>query len=136
MANILLVEDEPDTCYALAQVLSSAGHDIVEADSAPDAAERLAEQDFDLLVCELQLSHGQASEVLDHARQQTPRPRVIAICGGGLAGSAQHVAAAKALGAAAILQKPFDSETLIAAARLLSEARKDGARPASQARPG
>src|SRR5277367_1101670 len=96
MANILLVEDEPDTRYALAQVLSSADHDIVEADSAPDAAERLAEQDFDLLVCELQLSHGQASEVLDQARQRTPQPRVIAICGGGLAGSAQHVTAAKA----------------------------------------
>jgi len=135
MANILLVEDEPDTCYALAQVLSSAGYDIVEADSAPGAARRLAEQDFDLLVCELQLSHGQASTILDQARQRSPRPRVIAICGGGLAGSAQHVAAAKALGAAAVLHKPFDSDTLIAAARLLSDARTDGARPAPETRP-
>jgi CheY-like chemotaxis protein len=109
MAHILLVEDEPDTRYALAQVLSDAGHDIVEADSAADAAPLLEEQDFDLLICELQLAHN-----------QSPRLDVIGICGGGLARSAHHVAAAKAAGAVAILQKPFDSETLVAAAARLS----------------
>jgi CheY-like chemotaxis protein len=120
MAQILLVEDEPETRYALAQVLSNAGHDISEADSAPSAARLLARQEFDLLICELQLSHGQASAILDQAHRQPHRPTVIAICGGGLAGSAQHVANAKALGATTILHKPFDSETLIAATQCLS----------------
>jgi CheY-like chemotaxis protein len=121
MAHILLVEDEPDTRYALAQVLSNAGHDIVEADSAADASPLLEEQEFDLLICELQLAHDQASRILDQARRQTKRPGMIAISGGGLAGSARHVATAKALGVAAILHKPFDSETLVAAAQRLSE---------------
>jgi DNA-binding NtrC family response regulator len=119
MAHILLVEDEPDTRYALAQVLSSAGHDIVEADSADDAAELLAQKDVDLLVCELQLSHGQAPGILDEVRKRNPTLDVIAICGGGLAGSARHVEAARAAGVAAVLHKPFDSETLVAVAEHL-----------------
>ena len=120
MAHILLVEDEPDTRYALAQVLSNAGHDIVEADSAADAAPLLEEQDFDLLICELQLAHDQAAAILERASRQIPRLGVIGICGGGLARSAHHIAAAKAAGAVAILHKPFDSETLVAAAERLS----------------
>ena len=129
MAHILLVEDEPDTRYALAQVLSSAGHEIVEAGSAADAAQLLAGADVDLLVCELQLSGGQAPGILDEARKRKPRLDVIAICGGGLAGSARHVEAARAAGVAAVLHKPFDSETLVAVAEhLLGHGRRAAAR--------
>jgi DNA-binding NtrC family response regulator len=120
MAYILLVEDEPETRYALAQVLRDAGHDVDEADSAADAAPLLEEQDFDLVICELQLAHDQAAIILEQARRHTPRVGVIGIYGGGLAGSAHHVATAKAAGAVAILHKPFDSETLVAAAARLS----------------
>lgn len=126
MAHILLVEDEPDTRYALAQVLSSVGHKVVEADSAAGASELLAERDVDLLVCELQLANDQAMHILAEARQRTPRLDTIVICGGGYARSARNnVAAARTLGAAAILQKPFDSDTLIAVADNLLEEHRD-----------
>jgi DNA-binding NtrC family response regulator len=126
MAHILLVEDEPDTRYALAQVLGSVGHKIVEADSAVGASRLLAEREVDLVVCELQLANDQAAHILEEARRHTPRLDTIVICGGGLARSSRNnVAAARTLGAAAILQKPFDSDTLIAVTDNLLEEHRD-----------
>jgi DNA-binding NtrC family response regulator len=115
MAHILLVEDEPETCYALAQVMNDAGHALTEADSAASAGRLLAEYKFDLLICELQLAHGQAPAILAEAQRRAPRLGLVAIGGDGLAGSARDMAQATALGAAAILHKPFESETLLAA---------------------
>jgi two-component system cell cycle response regulator len=130
MARILVVEDEPETRYALTQVLSGRGHRLVEADGAAATVERLGEQAFDLLICDLHMAHGQGVAVLAEVRRQRPDLEVLAIAGGGLAGGIDRIAQAKALGATVILHKPFDSETLIAAAErlLAAPARGEAAR--------
>ena len=112
MARILLVEDEPDTSYALTAVLGGAGYDVDTADDVESALERLADQSYDLMVCDLQLAHNQASVVL--AAAQTAELGAVAISGGGLAAAADQLRQAKALGAAGVLYKPFESETLLA----------------------
>jgi DNA-binding NtrC family response regulator len=113
MARILLIEDEPDTSYALTQVLSGAGHDVDEADSAESGLERLADQAYDLMICDLQLAHGQAPALLEAAREAASWTAAVAVSGGGLAGAIEQVRQAKALGAAGVLHKPFESETLL-----------------------
>lgn len=113
MARILLIEDEPDTSYALAQVLGTAGHEVDEVDSATSGLERLADQTYDLVICDLQLSHGQAPTLLRAASEAAPAPVVVAVAGGGLAGAKEQVRQARALGAQAVLYKPFESDTLL-----------------------
>ncbi|MBV8170040.1 MAG: response regulator [Alphaproteobacteria bacterium] len=112
MARILLIEDEPDTSYALTAVLNGAGYDVDTADGAESALERLADQPYDLMVCDLQLAHNQASAVLAAAR--TAELDAVAISGGGLAAAADQLRQAKALGAAGVLYKPFETATLLA----------------------
>jgi DNA-binding response OmpR family regulator len=121
MARILLIEDEPDTSYALTQVLGGAGHDVDAVDAIGSARERLDTQTYDLMICDLQLAHGQAAALLAAAR--STELDAIAISAGGLATSADQLRTAKALGAAGVLHKPFETETLLAAvARVLEGA--------------
>lgn len=128
MATILVVEDEPEIRYALSRVLVSAGHEVTEVERAEDCALLLNEQRFDLMICDLQLAHDQARQVLAQARPQAAELAVLAITGGGLAASASNVERAKALGASVILHKPFDSETLIAVAERLLESQTSAGR--------
>jgi len=95
MARILLIEDEPDTSYALTAVLCGAGHDVDTADGVGSALERLADQPYDLMVCDLQLAHNQASVVL--AAAQTADLGAVAISGGGLAAAADKLRQEKAV---------------------------------------
>jgi DNA-binding NtrC family response regulator len=113
MARILLIEDEPDTSYALTQVLVGAGHAVDTDDGAASALERLGDRPYDLMICDLQLAHNQASALLAAARAAALD--VVAISGGGLATSADQLRQAQALGAAGVLHKPFETETLLTA---------------------
>jgi len=112
MARILLIEDEPDTSYALTAVLCGAGHDVDTADGVESALEHLSDQVYDVMICDLQLAHNQAPVLL--AAAQVAGLDAVAISGGGLAASADQLRQAKALGAAGVLHKPFESETLLA----------------------
>ncbi|GBE54692.1 transcriptional regulatory protein AfsQ1 [archaeon BMS3Bbin15] len=63
MANILIVDDEPDTVTLLERILEIEGYDIIKAYSGKDALDRLAELDVDLVILDIMMPGMDGYEV-------------------------------------------------------------------------
>jgi DNA-binding NtrC family response regulator len=74
---LLVVDDEPAARSTLALLLRKRGHQVVEADGVAEAARRLAEAAFDLVVTDLRMPDGDGLEVLRAAKAQDPTTEVI-----------------------------------------------------------
>lgn len=53
MARILIADDEESLCHFLSRALTSRGHVVTMVHTGTDALEKLAEQDFDLLLSDV-----------------------------------------------------------------------------------
>jgi DNA-binding response OmpR family regulator len=114
MAHILLVEDTSELRVLLRFVLERMGHKVIEAGDARRAAELLGQQAFDLLITDIVLPEDDGLTLVRAAKAQTPSPLVLAMSGVG----AQFPAAitlklSEALGADAILYKPFHNDEFV-----------------------
>src|SRR5262249_34725194 len=110
LLQILLVEDEPDTRKFVAEALTEAGHDVVEAVDGAAAVERASLRAFDLVVCDLRLPKVAGLTVFRKSRHLSPRTDVILMTSFG--DVAEAVAALKE-GAYDYLTKPFDPDELV-----------------------
>ncbi|MGA2152531.1 MAG: response regulator [Geobacteraceae bacterium] len=64
MAKLLVVDDESNIRRLYSQELSEEGHQVVTAASATEAAEKLGESDFDLVVLDIKLKNESGLELL------------------------------------------------------------------------
>jgi len=64
MARLLVVDDESNIRLLYSQELSDEGYQVVTAASAAEAAERLAESDFDLVVLDIKLKNESGLDLL------------------------------------------------------------------------
>ena len=64
MARLLVVDDESNIRLLYSQELSEEGHQVVTAASAVEAAEKLAESDFDLVVLDIKLKNESGLDLL------------------------------------------------------------------------
>jgi DNA-binding NtrC family response regulator len=106
-ADILIVEDERNLAYTLAQALrrtSGEEFTVVICSSAGEALLLLSVQPFDLVISDLRLPGMSGLELLSKVRQDYPDIRTILMTG---FGTEQVEAAAKQL-TDAYLTKPFD----------------------------
>ena len=104
MANILLVDDEPDVLHMLSQVIATAGHDVMTIERGAAAVSKLQEVTFDLMIADIRMSPMDGMEVLTAARRLKPDMPVIILTA--YTGDATRQTAMK-LGAYAYLTKPF-----------------------------
>jgi DNA-binding NtrC family response regulator len=109
MARILIADDHDSLRRGLAQALTEAGHDIVEAPHGNAAIERLHEGNFDLVVSDLRMGGSTGLEVLKTTRSLHPSCAVILMTAFGTVSTA--VEAMKA-GAFDYVQKPFEIEEM------------------------
>jgi CheY-like chemotaxis protein len=127
MARILVVDDEPEIRDLCALTLREAGHHVVLADNGQSALDihRIAPQDLVLLDMFMPIKDG--LETLGALKQTARAPKVIAVSAGWRV-TGRRVAAdqgpprdvldeARALGADAVLHKPFDPDDLVRAVR-------------------
>jgi PAS domain S-box-containing protein len=63
--RILLVEDNPDTLRALAQILGARGHQVTTAGRLSEALRAAADQRFDLLLSDIELPDGTGLELME-----------------------------------------------------------------------
>ena len=64
MAKLLVVDDESSIRLLYSQELTEEGHQVVTAASAAEAAEKLEESDFDLVVLDIKLKNESGLELL------------------------------------------------------------------------
>lgn len=114
--RILLVEDEPDLLRDLSHGLTLKGYAVDTADNGTDAYLAAFDEDYDLIVLDLNLPGMSGLALLSALKQEKPQARVLIL-------SANHSLDTKLsgfdLGASDYLTKPFHFEELEARIRVL-----------------
>jgi DNA-binding NtrC family response regulator len=114
MHRILVVEDDPATSRMVMMALRSAGHSPAAARNCREARRMIAEETFDLLLCDLYLGDGTGLELLRENRARPSPPPVVMFTA---QGSVETAVEAIREGAFDYLAKPFKIQDLLALAR-------------------
>ncbi len=83
MLNILLVDDDADTCHVMGRLLETLKHTVTPAGSCQAARAAAAKQKFDLLLCDLRLPDGSGLELVGPLKSTIPTMKAIALTGYG-----------------------------------------------------
>lgn len=122
MSRILIVEDTRLMQESLVDVLTATGHDVVTADNGSHALDKVSNDgDFDLIITDIIMPEMDGIQAILEIQAVKPDMRIIAISGGSARlDKGQGLETATRLGAAAVLEKPFEVDALLSAvARVL-----------------
>jgi CheY-like chemotaxis protein len=122
---VMVVDDDPDLCSSLWDLLREQGYRVGLAHDESEAAARLGGQDFRVVLIDLKLPGGNGTRVFELVRTTCPQARTVVITGHR---EEMDVLVRKALaeGADAICYKPFDVPHLLATLHQLSNGKKEG----------
>ena len=118
MAAILLIEDDHDSREIIAEVLTTAGHEILEASDGNEALSIAGDRSIDLVVTDILMPKKDGLETISELRKMFPTLKIIAMSGSvqRVAGF-EHLRTATDLGAHLVIRKPIDLEELLDAVR-------------------
>ena len=122
MTRVLVMDDDDVFRSAMRVVLEEAGYDVIAAADGVAGLRLYRERGAELVVVDIFMPEMDGLEVIRALRTGVPRPRLIAMSGGGQAGREDILSIATALGAARTLKKPFMAPDLLEAARDLLSA--------------
>jgi len=108
-SQILLIDDEQESCAALALLLNRAGYKVVSRHSGEEALALLKKQSFDLIISDLFLPGVSGIDILKQVKEDSPQTCVILITGNA---SAETAVEAMKEGAFDYITKPFNLEKL------------------------
>ena len=121
MANALILEDEENVRFSMARALSRAGHEVREADGLASARRAYEDQDFDLIITDVNLGGATGLDFVRSVRDDGYDGVVLVVTA---FGSVENAVEAMRLGADDYLQKPISVEQLLLSAdRWLSRKR-------------
>ncbi len=113
MARVLVVDDDKDVRMSVGELLKAAGHEVICAADGAEAIQQLRVERADVAVMDVFMPEMDGFEAIAHFRTLRPGMPIIAMCGRPDADAMLQVAAA--MGAAAVLHKPFSADELTAA---------------------
>jgi CheY-like chemotaxis protein len=108
--HILVAEDHPRFRTLLGQCLQDAGYRVLLAADGEEAIRQVSAARPDLVLTDVEMPRRSGLEVLGHVKAATPTTPVLLLTG---CLTAEIAAAAQALGAQAVLEKPCDLEALL-----------------------
>lgn len=114
----LVIDDEPQVSNFIANVLSSVGWSVSQADSAEKAFEMLPEEEWLVIFCDVMLGEINGYEVLRRFSEMQSAARFVMITGQGSAAGALD---ATAFGAYDYLLKPFTVDEILNVANAVRE---------------
>ena len=117
MMRILVMDDDDMFRGALCVMLQSAGYEVVDAADGAAGVRLYRERGAKVVLVDIYMPEMDGLEVIGVLRVEVPRPRLVAMSGGGAAGRADVLAMATALGADQVLRKPFTPRELFDAVR-------------------
>jgi two-component system response regulator HydG len=109
---VLVVDDDPDLCATLWDLLRERNYRVAVAHDEPAALEQLRDSSFKVVLIDMKLPHGDGNSVFRLVRQANPQARTVVITGHRqeLDQAVQRVIQE---GADAVCYKPFDVPGLL-----------------------
>jgi DNA-binding NtrC family response regulator len=108
--RVLCVDDDANVRAFIERVLVGAGHEFVAAAGVDEARERLAEQQFSAVLCDISLPGCSGLDLLRELRADHPDVAAVVVTGRNDPTIANH---ALDLGALGYLTKPFEPNELL-----------------------
>ena len=122
MADILVIDDEPQIRRLMSRALDGAGHKVVEAENGRVGLDRFMAYPFDAVVTDIVMPDVEGVELVRAIRTMSDVP-ILVITGSGRMKQLGFLDIAAHLGASDTLAKPFRMGVLVAAVeRLLAPA--------------
>jgi two-component system cell cycle sensor histidine kinase/response regulator CckA len=121
-ARVLVIDDEPNVCQLIRRALR--GHDVTVASSGHEALERLDEDDYDVILCDVMMPDLSGIDVYNAVCETRPdyAERVVFMTGGAFSDKARSFLARTER---RILQKPVDLAQLRAVVAEVAAATAD-----------
>lgn len=121
MAKVLVVDDQRNMRTTLTLMLQGAGYDVEDAHDGDAACQRVAAENFDLVLTDLKMGATSGIDVLRHVKEVSPLTEVIVMTAYGTIESAVE---AMRLGGHDYIQKPFSEQELLVKAHKALEKRR------------
>lgn len=112
MAIILIVDDNDDSRWVLAQVVGRERHHILEARDGREAVDLFRARHPDVVLLDLFMPEQDGFDTLRILRREFPKSRIIAVSAGWSIGGKDSLRLARELGADLTIRKPIDIEAV------------------------
>lgn len=116
---VLLVDDDTEVCEKLWEMLRTQGYRVHFAHYAEDAKKALRKFEFQVLVLDMKLPDPNGDAIVELVRQANQKTRIVIVTGADEMNA--QIEAALAAGVSAVLRKPIEAESLLAAVEELVE---------------
>src|SRR5579883_2059440 len=120
-SRILVVDDEPIIRESIVFILTKEGYSVAEAANGKEAADKLTNESFDLVITDLEMPEMKGIDLLDHVMRVSPQTMVVIITA---FGSLETAITALRKGASDYILKPIEFDELIVKIKRLLEHRK------------
>lgn len=111
--RLLIVDDDADMRLSLKLALEMAGYDAAVAADGREALNLQKQSPADILITDIFMPDTDGFEVIDAVRRGFPQTRIVVVSGGARLAKREYLLDAALMDVDAILQKPFDVETLL-----------------------
>lgn len=122
---VMVVDDDPDLCASLWDLLRDRGYRVAVAQDEPTAARQLGDASFRVVLIDMKLPAGDGTTVFRLVREANPRARTVVITGH-RAELERAVDQVIREGADAVCYKPFDIGRLLETLDKLSHSHQGG----------
>ena len=121
MAQILIIDDDPQFRKTLFAILTKANYDVLQAENGNEELRVLSTNACDLVISDIFMPEKEGIETITEIRADYPDMKIIAISGGMPFSSTDFLGIAEKLGADITIQKPFEREVILQAVSELLE---------------
>jgi CheY-like chemotaxis protein len=119
MALILVIDDDEQVLDMLYESLTREGYDVLKASNGEQGLRLCRENSVDLIITDIIMPEKEGIETIIELRQDFPNVKIIAISGGGRAGTKDYLQMAKIFGVQRTFTKPVAREQLLGAIKEL-----------------
>ena len=109
LRKVLVVDDDPVVSKSFDRVLSNKGYEVVTAQNAAEALERIRLSEYDMVFTDIRMPGMDGVELAETVKARRPWTPVVIVTGFGTKENEQR---AKAAGVSAFLHKPLSPEMI------------------------
>jgi DNA-binding response OmpR family regulator len=112
VARILVIDDDPLLCKAIARMLTRRGHQVAAAGDGNEGLRIFDQRGADIVITHLFMPEKEGLETIRDLKKRSPSIKIVAISAG-LGHKVDFLDLAALLGAQLTVKKPFDGETFV-----------------------